>query len=498
MEDNYPLSQSQSIIAQESNQIIDNIVLKCWYLLSFCFMLSSTQDIVNLVKGTSASPGKYLYLFFFYLGVIAPFVYKACHSKLRFLRKNHQSYLIVATVFTYMYLLCFFCYYKNFVYVYSILMLIIIALYQNSKLVITMGVVQFLIYLSYVIRTYHGFINDQTFGLIILIIAIICAYFLTKGLIEYETLKTKYLVSSQEETEKQNKELNQIKNDVENTVISISDKIKLNHDDTNDMDKAIQEVATAIESFAVSLQDINLSTVSIQKELDTLTELASTMSDLSSETNSHIISSDEMMAATKDSFSQVTDLSSGVTQSMENLTTNISEIEEMVTIIKAIASQTSLLSLNASIEAARAGEAGRGFSVVAEEIRKLSDSTNESVTKIEAMMATINDSVETTNLNINKMQEEITDQGTYINKAQNTLATSASEIKKLLESIEKVTSEVAKVASVNKTVVDSTSSISALSEEISANTESLSSLSGNIVDGINNIDEISTQLIQNF
>ena len=62
------------------------------------------------------------------------------------------------------------------------------------------------------------------------------------------------------------------------------------------------------------------------------------------------------------------------------------KIGEIVGLITSISSQTNLLALNAAIEAARAGEAGRGFSVVAEEIRKLADESNESAKSIVAMV----------------------------------------------------------------------------------------------------------------
>lgn len=70
------------------------------------------------------------------------------------------------------------------------------------------------------------------------------------------------------------------------------------------------------------------------------------------------------------------------------------ESNEVLQFVKHIANQTNLLGLNAAIEAARAGQAGRGFSVVAEEIRKLSVSSNESIQKIGKVLNSIQDSID--------------------------------------------------------------------------------------------------------
>lgn len=106
----------------------------------------------------------------------------------------------------------------------------------------------------------------------------------------------------------------------------------------------------------------------------------------------------------------------GLTENMATMTTNISGLSQMadnintfVTTISKISDQTNLLALNAAIEAARAGEAGRGFSVVADEVRALANNTNESANEVSDLVKQIMDTTQQTVNAVNVIQNSNND-----------------------------------------------------------------------------------------
>jgi methyl-accepting chemotaxis protein len=159
----------------------------------------------------------------------------------------------------------------------------------------------------------------------------------------------------------------------------------------------------------------------------------------------------------------------------------IREIQEIADAISAIASQTNLLSMNASIEAAHAGDAGRGFAVVAEEIRKLAETAAESSKGITGLIQAVTEAVERTNRNVQEtakvfdaIRAEITDTVNAFSEIGLSIAELTEGSRQVLEASEQINAV--------------TSNIREGSSEITTGTRIILESSGEIRDAVSKVD----------
>ncbi len=234
-----------------------------------------------------------------------------------------------------------------------------------------------------------------------------------------------------------------------------------------------EDIRKISDSFNTSLKETNLAITEITSSNSDLTNALSNISDRSRIISDNVSNSSRKLDDIRSEGRQVLNEADKMRSDFQKLSEFMNEMSSTVKGIYEISEQTNLLALNASIEAARAGESGKGFSVVADEIRKLSDTTKGSLDAINTLM--------------NRVSSALAESSSSIN---GTIA-SVSQINKAIESItENFTANTTSIAGMS----DDISSISARNEELNASLEEINATSDSLFNETFNMVTMSQNL----
>lgn len=288
--------------------------------------------------------------------------------------------------------------------------------------------------------------------------------------------------SMAEMTSSHSEELTQSANEVKNGSEQIATTMQELASGSETQAESASDLAGLMISFVEKVQDADGAGSKAQQSTEGILKMSS--------------KGESLMGSSSDQMNRIDEIVKSSVDKMSSLNHEVQEISNLVVVIKDVADQTNLLALNAAIEAARAGEHGKGFAVVADEVRKLAEQTAHSIIDITTFVDAIQKETKRVSDSLEKGYEEVAEGTRQIHETKETFNQINQAIQGMTTNINHISLNLTDITKSSQVMNESIDEIASVSEESAASVEETSASSQEITGSMEEVAGSAAQLAQ--
>jgi methyl-accepting chemotaxis protein len=256
-----------------------------------------------------------------------------------------------------------------------------------------------------------------------------------------------------------------------------------------DLREAAEQVAASAEAQAKEVENAATTVHQVAGAIQQVAASAGVVSDAAARTRTAADEGGRAVQAVMESMERLRERVLATARQMQDLSTNLGHVDEILVLITEIADQTDLLALNAAIEAARVGEHGRGFAVVAGEVRRLSERSRKAAREITERVETIRNGTRGVVQIMQTDTQEVETGAVLAREAGTSLDGILAAVGETQRQVEAISAASEEIAAASEQVVNTTLQLSAIAEENAATAEQM-------LAGARNVSRLITEVEQ--